>query len=258
MPRLYYQGERFDEISPNALMETEFEALLIQNAGIIRKDTVIVPFKKTVYSPEGSARADLAMISTDYRDWVVIEVEMSQHDLYRHVIPQVRKLQEARYTQEHVTYIHDKCPVLDKAKLSDMMRGDPPDILVIVNKPNAEWRKEMRRYGAHMMVFEIFRSDLNKTIFVIDGEAPKLAHRFLSKLSFGMLPRCLMLSSPAALPVEPGVRFPVLIEEQITYWERFHTSTCVYLTPVGKMPIDPGREYALIRFDSGEYSIRPQ
>ena len=257
MPRLYHKGEWFDEISPSALAEAEFEDLLVQNAEIIRANTVIVPFKKTVYSQEGSARADLAMVSNDYRHWVVVEVEMSRHDLYSHVIPQVRTLREARYTQEFVDYIHVKCPALDREKLSDMMRGDPPDVLVIVNKPDVEWQNELRRYSAHMMVFEIFRSVLNKTIFVIDGEPPKLAHNFLSELSFGLLPRCLTLSSPGALAVQSGVRFPILIEGQITYWERFHTATGVYLTPVGNLPIDAGRRYALIRSESGEYMIRP-
>ena len=257
MPRLYYRREWFDEISPTALAEAEFENILIQNADIIRENTVIVPFKKTVYSLESSARADLAMISTDYRHWVVVEVEMSRHDLYHHVIPQVRTLREASYTQEHVSYLHSKCPTLDKGKLSDMIRGDPPDILVIVNKPDEEWQKEIRRYGAHMMVFEIFRSILNKTIFVIDGEPPKLAQNFLSELTFGILPRCLKVNSPAALPVQPGVKFRVLIDGQITYWERFHTATDVYLTPLGNLPIHPGQRYALFQSESGDYAIRP-
>ena len=257
MSRLYHKEEWFDEISPSSLAEAEFEDLLIQNANVLQANSVIVPFKKTVYSPDSSARADLAMISTDYRHWVVVEVEMSRHDLYSHVIPQVRTLREASYTQEYVTYIHNKCPLLDESRLSELMRGDPPDILVIVNKPDDEWRKELRRYGVHMMVFEVFRSILNKTIFVIDGEPPKLAQNFLSELSFGLLPRCLMLSSPAALPVKPGVKFRILVDDQITYWERFNTATDVFLTPVGSLPIRPGRKYALIRSEGGEYVIRP-
>ena len=257
MPRLYHKGEWFDEISPTALSEVEFENLLIQNADIIRNDTAIVPFKKTVYSPNGSARADLAMISTDYNRWVVIEVEMSHHDLYSHVLPQVRSLREARYTSGYANYIHEKCPELDIDKLSSMMLGDQPDILVIVNKPNEEWQKELRRYGVHMMVFEIFRSRQNRNIFVIDGEPPKIAQNFLSELSFGLLPRCLTLSSPANLSVNPGVKIPVLVEGQITYWERFNTATDAYLTPIGNLPIYPGKKYALIREESGEYAIRP-
>ncbi len=257
MPRLYHKNEWFDEISPTALAETEFEDLLIQNADIIQTNTVIIPFKKTVYSPHGSARADLAMISTDYSRWTVIEVEMSRHDLYSHVIPQVRNLREANYSQEYVAYILEKRSTLDEDKLRSMMLGDQPDILVIVNKPSEEWQKELRRYDIHMMVFEIFRSRLNKNIFVIDGELPKGAYNVLSELSFGMLPRHLKLSSPAALPVDPGEKFPVLIEGQITYWERYHTATDAYLTPIGSLPICPNQKYALIREESGEYAIRP-
>ena len=257
MPRLYHKGEWFDEISPSALAEAEFEDLLVQNADIVRANTIVVPFKKTVYSPEGSARADLAMISADYRHWVVVEVEMSRHDLYSHVIPQVRTLRDANYSQEYVAYILNKCPALDKEKLSDMMRGDQPEILVIVNKPDIEWQKELRRYGVHLMVFEIFRSVFNRTIFVIDGQPPKVAQNFLSELSFGLLPRCLLVSSPAAFPVESGVQFPIVIDEQITYWERFHTASYVYLTPVGNLPIRADRRYALMRSESGEYMIRP-
>lgn len=257
MRRLYHKGEWFDEISPTALTEAEFESLLIQNADLIRADTLIVPFKKTLYSPEGSARADLAMISTDYHHWVVVEVEMAGHDLYGHVIPQVRTLRQASYTPECVGYIHKKCPTLDREKLSDMMRGDPPDILVIVNRADEEWQKEMRRYGVHIMVFEVFRSVLNKMIFAIDGQPPKLSQSFLSELSFSLLPRCLVLGSPAALPVEPGVQFRIMVDGQVTYWERFHTATRVYLTPVGSLPIRPGRRYALMQSESGDYAIRP-
>lgn len=257
MPRLYHKSEWFDEISPSALAETEFESLLIQNAELVRADSVIVPFKMTVYSPESSARADLAIIASDYRHWVVVEVELAKHDLYGHVIPQIRVLREATYTQECVDYIHRKCPSLNRDKLCQMMLGDSPDVLVLVNKPDAEWQREVRRYGAHMMVFEIFRSLNNRHIFVIDGEPPRLTQSFLSELSFGLLPRCLTVSSPAALPVAPGQKFAVEIDDQLTYWERFQTASSVYLSPIGTMPISPGQKYALVRSESGQYAIRP-
>ena len=257
MPRLYHKSEWFEEISPSTMAEAEFEELLIQNARVIQEQAVIIPFKKTVYSPEGSARADLAMISKDYRHWIVVEVEMSRHDLYNHVIPQVRTLREASYTQEYVDYIHSKCPSLDRDHLRDMLRGDPPDVLVIVNKPNSEWEKEMARYGAYLMSFEIYRSALNKTIFVVSGEPPALTQRFLSELTFGILPRCLSLSSPSALSIEVGVRFPILVNGQVTIWERFKTSTGDYLTPVGRLPITPGQRYVLVQSKDCEYAIHP-
>lgn len=257
MPRLYHRGEWFDEISPNALSESEFEAILITNAEIIRAGITIVPFKKTVYAGDASARADLAMIASDYRHWVVVEVEMARHDLYGHVIPQIRTLREGRYNQDHVAYLHAKNPNLDVAKISDMLRGYPPDVLVLVNKPDDEWRRELGRYGAHMMVFEIFRSINNGHIFVTDGDFPPLTHNVLTELSFCLLPRCLMVGSPAALNFDTGVHIPILIEDQLTYWEWFRTATGVYLTPVGTMPINPGQKYALVQLENERYAIRP-
>lgn len=257
MSKLHYRGKRFSEISPSALAEAEFESLLVQNSEIIGTNAVMLPFKKTVHSPEGSARADLAMISRDYRQWFVIEVELSGHSLYHHVIPQVRILRDATYGQDCVQYLSQKCSALDADRLAEMMRGDPPEVIVIVNKPNQEWKKELRRNGVHMLVFEIYRSQLNESIFSIDGELPRLANNFVSELSFGLLPRWLSLGSPAALSVKAGEQFPVLFDGQITYWERFNTATGAYITPVRGLPLRPGEKYALTRDPNGDLAILP-
>jgi hypothetical protein len=257
MPKMYHREEWFYELSPTALSEAEFESLLMRNGDVIRSNSTIVPFKKTVYGPETSARADLAIVPSDYQSWAVIEVELELHDLYRHVLPQVRTLREASYDQDHAAYLHSKYPGFDGAKLSDMMRGNPPEVIVLVNKPNDEWRRELARYSAHMMVFEIYRSHSNRHIFVIDGELPKLAHDFLTELSFAAIPRCLHVSSPAALTFQVGEKVQIFIGGQVTLWERFQTATEVYLTPVGTMPIGPGQKYVLTKMANGHLAIRP-
>ncbi len=257
VPRLFHRDEWFDQLSPKAFSEAEFETLLRQHADIIRADSIIVPFKKTVYAGPNSARADLAIIPRDYRTWVVVEVEMSHHGLYSHVLPQVRTLRDALYGQDLASYLLSKSPTLDAAKIGDMLRGDPPDVLVLVNKFDEEWDKELRRYGAHLMVFEVFRSKNNRHIFSIDGGPPRVAQNFLSELSFSLLPRCLSVASPAALDFPTGRTVPILIDDQMTYWERFHTATEVYLTPIGSMPISPGSKYALVLLDGGQHEIRP-
>lgn len=257
MPRLFHRNEWFFELSPTALAESEFESLLVQNAEIIRPGHRIVPFKKTAYASDRSARADLAIIADDYRHWTVVEVEMIRHDLHSHVIPQIRTLSEASYTAEHAQYLAARAANFNAQKLTEMMRGEAPEVLVLVNKPDDEWAREIRRYGAHMMVFEIFRSTTsNRHIFAIDGELPNHADDVLSELSFGLLPRLLAVSSPAALNFLPGEQQAVFIDNQVTYWERFDTATSCYLTPVGNMPIKPGSTYALVRTDAGQLAIR--
>lgn len=258
MPRLFHRNEWFFELSPTALAESEFESLLVQSAEIIRPGHRIVPFKKTAYAGDRSARADLAILANDYRHWAVVEVEMIRHDLHSHVIPQVRTLNEANYTAGHAQYLAARNSMLDVQKIAEMMRGEAPEVLVLVNKYDDEWAREIRRYGAHMMVFEIFRSETsNRHIFAIDGELPNHAHDVLSELSFSLMPRLLSVSSPAVLGFQPGEQKAVFIDGQVTYWERFDTATSCYLTPVGSMPIAPGFKYALMRTESGQLEIRP-
>jgi hypothetical protein len=258
MPRLFHRDEWFFELSPTAMAEAEFESVLAQNVAIIRAGATIVPFKKTVFAGERSAKADLAVIDHDYRQWAVVEVEMLRHDLHRHVIPQIATLRGGYYDSGHAAYLASKNEHFDAAKLADMLRGEAPEVLVLVNKFDEEWAREIRRYGASMMVFEIFRSETsNRNIFVIDGELPPLAAGILTELSFGMVPRCLAVKSPAMLDFLPGQKVPVFIDGQMTYWERFDTANQVFVTPVGNLPIQSGQRYALTKDASGHYSIRP-
>ena len=257
MPRLFHRGEWFYELAPTSLLETEFESLLVQNADIIRPGTIVVPYKKTVYAGDDSAQADLAIIGDDYREWLVVEVEMNRHSLHGHVIPQVRTLREASYGQMDASYLADKNPALDAVKLGDMMRGHAPEVLVIVNKPDEEWARELRRYSARMMVFEIFRSDANRYVFSIDGEVPRLAHDIMTHLEVDrMLPNFVVVASPAALDFGKGVRVPIFVNDQLTEWERIDIQTTCYLTAIGRMPLVRGRKYALARTQTGEFAIR--
>ncbi|MBM2716158.1 hypothetical protein JQK88_34345 [Mesorhizobium caraganae] len=256
MPRLFHRGEWFVELSPTALAEAEFESLLMQNSAIVRAASWIVPFKKTVYAGGESAKADLAIIAHDYREWVVVEVEMKRYDLHRHVIPQINTLRKGLYGQEHANYLASKSKDLDAAKISDMLRGEAPEVLVLVNKYDDEWGREIRRYGAHMMTFEIYRSEQsNRHIFAIDGELPPVSQDVLSELSFGLVPRCLSVKSPARLDFKPGEKVAILVDGQMTFWERFDTANQCFVTPIGTMPIEQGKKYALVRMENQQYAI---
>jgi hypothetical protein len=258
MPRLFHKGEWFYELAPTSLSEKEFEGILVQNVDIIRPNSAIVPFKKTVYAGNNSAQADLAIISNDYRDWLVVEVEMVRHSLYHHVVPQVRTLRGASYGAAEAEYLAARNSMFDPAKLTDVMRGEPPIVVVIVNKPDADWERELRWCGASVMVFEIYRSDLNRYVFSIDGELPQLAHDVITLLEFDrLLPRFLTVASPAKLNFQIGQRLPIFINEQLTEWERVDIQTTCYITPVGRMPLAPGHKYALVQTAAGQYAIRP-
>lgn len=258
MPRLFHRGEWYYELSPTALLESEFESLLIHNADVIRPSSRIVGYKRTVYNDEDSAQADLAVISDDYREWFVVEVEMNRHSLHGHVIPQIRTLYGAVYGGADADYLVSKDASLDRDKLGEMMKGLPPKVIVIVNKPDEEWERELNRHGAEMMVFEVFRSEMNRYIFSIDGELPLLAQDVLTHLECDpMLPRFVTVASPAALGFAHGQKVNIFVDEQLTVWERIDIQNSCYIAPVGKMPLSKGRKYVLVQTGSGELLIRP-
>ena len=257
MPKLYHRNEWFFELAPSSMQESEFEQILIRHASIIRPGTKIVPYKRTVYSGDDSARADLAIISNDYKDWFVVEVEMIRHSLHGHVVPQVRTLRGAAYGQADADYLAAKDNSLDAYKLSQMMKGRSPEILVITNKFDEEWSREIRRYSALMMTMEIYRSDMNHYIFSINGGIPSLGQTVLTFLEVdSLLSNFLVVASPAALELESGVRIPMLFDGQVTEWERVEISSNYYLASVGRMPLVRGAKYVMVRNENDQLSIR--
>lgn len=256
MPRLLYRDEWFYEIAPTAMNEADFENLLLQNADAIRSRSLIVPYKKTVYSDGGSARPDLALISLDYREWWVIEVELVRYSLHHHVIPQIRVLRDAAYGREDAAYLAGRGRSLVQSSLIEMMRGEQPRVLVIVNKPDDDWRRELRRYDAHLMVFEIYRSQQNRHIFRIDGELPRLAYGVVSHCRLDdVIPRALIVSSPAALGSPAGRSLEILIDDQVTVWQRVDTKTHCYLMASHRVTLERGRWYALLRSEGDRLRI---
>ena len=107
-PGVSGRGDWYDELSPTALAESEFEALLIKNSRLIAPNCSVIPFKKTVESELGAARADLAAIADDYREWIVIEAELDVHSLPGHVVPQTRALRTGLYDTSFTDYICSK------------------------------------------------------------------------------------------------------------------------------------------------------
>jgi hypothetical protein len=107
------------------------------------------------------------------------------------------------------------------------------------------------------MGFELYRSDENRHIFLIDGEIRALPDDIITQLTWSLLPRCVKVNSPAALPFKTGERLPVFVDGQLTVWERFETAAECYLTPVGQMPLIRDVQYGLYEDDAGYYIIQP-
>lgn len=246
------RGVVYSELSVTALSEAEFESILLRHAAMIAPECFVVPFKCDVTDGQERRRADLAAISKDYSHWSVIEVEMWGHDLWGHVLPQIGVLRDGVYGTTHVNYLLGKMPALDREGLIDLMKGDPPDVVVMVNQRDDDWSREIRIARCRLSVFEMYRSALDEYAFVLDGPLLSQASNLVSRLTCGLpgLARFLKVGSPGKLGIKSGERITANANGVLIEMERFDAADTCYLKVVGPVTLKPGVEYRLVQTGS--------
>lgn len=257
MAKLRFKDDWFYPLSPTTLSETQFEDLLIQNSEIFRASSWMVRFKKTIYAAESSARADLAIIDRDYREWFVVEVEMTRHNLYGHVLPQVRTLRDGSYGQPEADYLWERLPAADPARLADLVRGKSPRIVVIADRASQDWGKVLAGADVEFITLEVYKSELNAYIFSVDGGLPQRAPDLVSYCTIHpMLPRQLIVESPASLGIAANERMSVLWEGQMIEWVRMDSGDSCYLRTRGPVRLTTGIRYALQVVEDGQIELK--
>ena len=247
MPRLLIDGQRFEALSSSALYEGQYTRLLLQHADALFPGLRAIAFSPIVVFDSVGKRADMALIEPDYSRWWVVEVELSHHSLERHVAPQVAVLARATYGADVAAWIGARNPDLNFAALRQMMRGEQPEVLVIVNASKPDWIARLRP-DAEVMVVEPFRSDLNKMIFRQNGVEMTPGSSVLSFCKVHpILRRMLVVQSPAALADVGTDPFMVEYEGTVSSWKQIPTKTQVWLAPERSSPFPRNARVALLR-----------
>lgn len=247
MARILAVDEWYDELASDALLEKEYQALLVQGAGILWPNYRVLPFTPILRSEYfESARADLALVDKDYVDWVVVEVELGHHPFDAHVLPQARTLREARYDGAIAEYLLGRCPDLDPGRTRELVRASQPQVLVVVNQPMAPWREPLRQCGVRYAVVQVFRSDRNKHLFRVDGDSLVRSTGVASACApVPSMPGFLEILNPAILSVPNHGRLNISCEGRIGTWERLDTADRVFLMPFRGAGVPQARTYVL-------------
>ena len=207
---------------------------------------------------EGGAKADLAFIDNAYRQWVVVEVELGHHSFYGHVLPQARRLHLGVYDAKHAEYLGRNDPLLDGARLRDMVKGEQPRVIVLANEMVPEWERELNRIEVDAYTFEMFKSAKEHYVFETDLVINSLSPTTLSLCRRDrIIQSWLQVNSPAALPVAHNERMEVIVDGAITVWKRFDARQVVYLQPEGRCPLSSEIGYELFRGQSGDLELLP-
>jgi hypothetical protein len=254
--RLLVGTSWYDGLASEALLESEYEILILQSGADIYPGWHFVPFKIEVHSEFGCKRADFALVDHEYRTWFVVEVEMAHHPLEGHVLPQVEVLASGKYGLEHAEYLLAKAPHLDRQSVIDMVRGAPPKVLVIVNLPMPTWIVPLRQRGVALSIVEIFRSDRAEHALRLNGDQPRVPVDMVSRCHrVEMLPRLFQMDTPVTLGGGHGDLFDIDFDGLESSWARVDLADRVCLSPTGGNPISSARSIDLIRLPDGRLSF---
>lgn len=256
MARLFVEGKRFEALSPSALLEREYETLLLQYRAALFPGLIAVRFNPIVVYEGVSKRPDLALIEPDYSRWWVVEAELSIHSLDDHVLPQVEVFARATYGDAEANWLADRQDDLDREALRQMMRGAQPKVLVIVNEAQSAWVPRLSP-DADVMVVEPFRSDLDRYILRQNGYELQVGGEVISLCRPDpQLPRMVIVDSPVPLRARPE---PIAIEHagSTSNWTLIEAQDRVWLSPERGSPFPPHRRLALCERDDGKLVFEP-
>lgn len=257
MARILIDGKWFEQVEPSTFSETELEDRVILHAPSVYPDYYVLPFKQTVESEYGKAVPDLVFISKNYREWKIVEIEMGYHSFASHVEPQVQRLAVAAYGDREAKYLHNSNPLLDFQRTKDLLLKVDPQVLVIVNQPMAKWIKPLAKFGAILAVFELFRSDDDIEVFRVNGEYPTQIIDSISQCAFHPItPRFLEVQTPNNLNLPRRGRIKLRFNNCITEWERIDAEGKVWLSPVGRNPLNARHNYEIFKQSDTSFVLR--
>lgn len=259
MAKLLVGAEWYEGLSTDTFLEGEYERLILSHANLLFPDFFAVKFNKLLQYEDRLKRPDLALIERDYGSWWVVEVEMAHHSLWGHVLPQVAVFAHATYGADDANYLERQSAELDPRLLREMMRGEQPRVLVIVNQPRPGWKDALDAHDALLTIGEVFRSDQQRYVIRLDGDYPRRISTddVITVCHFDpQIARFMVVTSPARLEVPDSGRLPIEFQGDVTEWVRMSRADRVWLSPVGRNPLPPGREYQLVKIEQDHLMFR--
>jgi hypothetical protein len=140
-----------------------------------------------------------------------------------------------------------------------MVRSVPPQILVIVDRPDTDWKPRLKAIDVALSIVEPFRdAKATNVLLRVNGETPDLPGNVLSRLSRWQIRRLWSIQSPASLPpFDTDGTLEVLVDNQPSRWKRTVIGSGVMVAAVGGDPLQGWKGVDLIQHEDGSLSIQP-
>ena len=249
----------YKEIVPSSFMnEGDLEHTVLAYLSVYLKDHQVVKCKMYVKNVKTrrTNQPDLAIIKKDYKEWYLVEVELSSHR-FKHIEEQIATFTNCDYNDSHASYLykHNK-GIFDEDKLMQMVAKYPPNVMVIVNDNNCKWIDSLEKYKCKVGIFQIYYDKNQNRLYRFHGHFPLMKHDFGTCTFVNGLPMMVELIEHDfldGLDIANSDVISGVYNGKISKWKRVNSVNRVFLECLDKeIPLDPLTNRYIIIYDEKE------
>lgn len=245
-------GQRYELVDPDAMSETEFEFAVAKVLSKMFTDYRCVVFTGTFRLDEEGHRPDLALVAKDFSHWFVIEVELTSHSFYGHVLPQVRAFRYGTPQPDCATILARELEI-GIGRAVTLVQTVPYVVAVVANKREHSWESPLDALGVQFLNVGVYSLGAERA-YGVDGALYVLKEN-LGFGTYSAVDRSLRLPRATRLPVGK-----VQVEDPAgatAIWEVALTSDAVWVTKeYGAPDIPNGVLVQVLRTVDGRISLR--
>lgn len=254
----------YDELKSVAYYsEGEFEARILQHASEVFPHHFVFPFKRDITDQAGTAtkKPDLALITRDFSDWALVEVEIEKHSL-DHVLEQTAVFLDgeynapalAEYVKKQLKKYCRKIVSLDR--LRKLFLAKTPSIMVILDVHDVKWEKKLNDEGVDLCIFEVYKNVAGHYVYRTFGQYPATPAEEAQCRS--SLPNMLeVVGNFEFKKLGRGSRVEVSLDDLLTRWVLIKDKGKRYLRLEGRSnPLSPTATYGLVRDKANRYFFK--
>lgn len=240
---------------PDAPGETEFEYTVVKALACAYPKYYCCLFGGTFalepFSP--GKRPDVALVARDFSHWFVVEVELTAHSLYHHVLPQIRAFVYGEPQADCARILADRLGV-DLSRAQTLVALVPRTVAVVANRFDAEWAQAIRALNAQLLVVSVFTTSDGQSAVEIEGDLQAMA----ASLGFGVFRATdRSLRFPLACGIPRGTIQLVDDGGTAALWSAVDGNGALWVTKVvGTPDFSDGGRVQVLRTMDGRFVLR--
>ena len=243
----------FELRDPDSVSEIAFEVWVVRGLSCAFPKYKCIMFGGTFIHEGRTYRPDMAMVARDFSHWFIIEVELTSHSLYQHVLPQVRAF---RYGEPQADCASSLALALEVSlsQARTLIDRIPYAVAVVANRDNSEWAIALASHGIQMLTVSAYSCPQGIEATEINGTLEVIS----DSLGFGEYLASLRSLRFAILLRVPDGR--IQIRDQygsLSWWLVQRDEGTTWLTrEIGTPDIEDRRHVQLVATSDGYYSMR--